>query len=122
MTLIAQLVAVAHKTDGSLARVLGNGKVWLLAFVYFAVVSGLYGVSFWLPTIIKATGVADPLQVGFISAIPWAFGVVAMVFVARSADRRLEHRWHTALSCVAGAVGLLISVAFHADVLLSMAC
>jgi nitrate/nitrite transporter NarK len=101
--------------------VLGNGKVWLLAFVYFAVVSGLYGVSFWLPTIIKAMGVADPLRVGFISAIPWAFGVVSMILVARSADRHLEHRWHTALSCVAGAVGLLVSVAFHSDVMLSMA-
>ena len=121
--LIARDIAAeeSRKADGSLGSVLGNGKVWLLAFVYFAVVSGLYGVSFWLPTIIKAMGVADPLRVGFISAIPWAFGVVAMILVARSADRHLEHRWHTALSCVAGAVGLLVSVAFHSDVMLSMA-
>jgi len=34
------------------------------------VVSGLYGISFWLPTIIKAMGIADPLQVGFVSTIP----------------------------------------------------
>jgi len=121
--LIARDIAAeeAHKDDGGLASVLGNGKVWLLAFVYFAIVSGLYGVSFWLPTIIKGMGVADPLQVGFISAVPWTFGVVAMFLVARSADRRLEHRWHTAAACVAGAAGLLISVAFHADVMLSMA-
>jgi len=110
----------SHKADGSLANVLANGKVWLLAFVYFAVVSGLYGVSFWLPTIIKAMGVSDPLQVGFVSMIPWAFGIVAMVLVARSADARREYRWHTAASCLTGAVGLLISVAFHADVMLSM--
>ncbi len=122
-SLIARDVAAeeSHKADGGLGSVLGNGKVWLLAFVYFTVVSGLYGVSFWLPSIIKAMGVADPLQVGFISAVPWAFGVVAMVLVARSADQRLEHRWHTAAPCVAGAAGLLISVAFHADVMLSMA-
>ena len=121
--LIARDIAAeeSNKADGSLGSVLGNAKVWLLAFVYFAVVSGLYGVSFWLPTIIKAMGVADPLQVGFISAIPWSFGVVAMYLVAHSADKRMEHRWHTALSCVAGAAGLLISVAFHADVILSMA-
>ena len=121
--LIARDIAAeeTHKADGNLGSVLGNGKVWLLAFVYFAVVSGLYGVSFWLPTIIKAMGVADPLHVGFISAIPWAFGVVAMILVARSADKHLEHRWHTAVSCVAGAVGLLVSVAFHSDVMLSMA-
>ena len=110
----------SHKADGSLASILGNAKVWLLAFVYFAMVAGLYGVSFWGPTIIKSLGVADPLQVGLIGAVPWAFGVAAMYFVARSADRRLEHRWHTALSCVAGAAGLLISVAFHADLVLAM--
>ena len=121
--LIARDIAAeeSHKSDGGLGSVLSNGKVWLLAFVYFSVVSGLYGVSFWLPTIIKAMGVADPLRVGFISAIPWAFGVVAMVVVARSADARHEYRWHTAVSCAAGAAGLLASVAFHADVMLSMA-
>src|SRR6201996_7147691 len=73
--LIARDIAAeeSHKADGSLSSVLSNGKVWLLAFVYFAIVSGLYGVSFWLPTIIKAMGVTDPLQVGFVSAVPWAF-------------------------------------------------
>jgi D-galactonate transporter len=121
--LIARDIAAEEsgKADGSLASVLSNAKVWLLAFIYFAIVSGLYGVSFWLPSIIKAMGVADPLQVGFISVIPWAFGIVAMYLMARSADIRHEYRWHTAVSCVAGAVGLLISVAFHADVILSMA-
>ena len=111
----------SRKADGNLAAVLADGKVWLLAFVYFAVVSGLYGVSFWLPTIIKAMGVSDPLQVGFVSAVPWIFGIVAMIIVARSADARQEYRWHTAVSAVVGAAGLLISVAFHADVMLSMA-
>jgi len=111
----------SHKADGGLASVLGNGKVWLLAFVYFAVVSGLYGVSFWLPTIVKAMGIADPLRVGFVSMIPWAFGIVAMYVVAHSADARQEYRWHTAVSCVVGAVGLMLSVAFHSDVTLSMA-
>ena len=121
--LIARDIAAeeSRKADGSMAGVLGNAKVWLLAFVYFTVVSGLYGVSFWLPTIIKAMGVSDPLRVGFVSAVPWAFGVVAMILVARDADKRQEYRWHTAAASLAGAAGLLISVAFHADVLLAMA-
>jgi len=110
----------SHKSDESLARVLANPKVWLLSLVYFGIVSGLYGVSFWLPSIIKAMGVADPLDIGLISAVPWAFGVVAMYLIARSADRLRESRWHTAISCLLGAVGLEISVAFHGDVWLSM--
>jgi len=66
-------------------------------------------------------GVSDPLQVGFVSAVPWAFGIVAMIVVARSADARDEYRWHTAVSCLVGASGLLVSVAFHSDVTLAMA-
>ena len=120
--LIARDIAAeeSHKEDGSLGRVLSDGKVWLCAFIYFAIVSGLYGVTFWLPTIIKELGIPDPLQVGLIGAVPWAFGIAAMYLMARSADRRHEYRWHTAVSCVASAVGLVISVAFHADALLAM--
>ncbi len=121
--LIAREIAAeeSRKADGSLAKVLSDGKIWLLAFVYFAIVSGLYGVTFWLPTIIKELGVPDPLQVGLIGAVPWAFGIAAMYLMARSADRRHEYRWHTAVSCVVAALGLVISVAFHADVMLAMA-
>ena len=111
----------SRKADGGLASVLSDAKVWLLAFIYFAIVSGLYGVTFWLPTIIKGLGVADPLRAGLIGAVPWAFGIVAMFLMARSADRRHEYRWHTAVSCVVAAGGLLIGVAFHADVMLAMA-
>ena len=100
--LVARDIAAeeAAKVDGNLGRVLADGRVWLLALVYFAIVSGLYGVTFWLPTLIKGLGVADPLQVGLIGAVPWAFGIAAMFFAARSADRRQEYRRHTAVSCV----------------------
>jgi MFS family permease len=111
----------SQKFDDRFLKVLGNWKVWAFAFVYFALVSGLYGVSFWMPSIIKSIGVADPLDVGLISAIPWAFGVVAMWFVARNSDRMRESRWHTAISAVVGAGGLLMSVVFAHDVVLAMA-
>jgi len=121
--LIARDIAAeeARKADGGLATVLSDRQVWLLAFVYFAMVSGLYGVTFWMPTIIKELGVPDPLEVGLIAAVPWAFGIAAMYLMARSADRRHEYRWHTALACLASAAGLVTSVAFHADTLLAMA-
>jgi len=121
--LIARDIAAeeAQKADGGLAKVLSDRQVWLLAFVYFAMVSGLYGVTFWLPTIVKELGVPDPLEVGLIVAVPWAFGIAAMYLMARSADRRREYRWHTALACLASAAGLVTSVAFHADTLLAMA-
>ena len=49
------------------------------------------------------------------------FGVVSMYLVARSADRRLEYRWHSAVAAVVGAAGLVLSVSFHGNGALAMA-
>ena len=111
----------ANKEEFSILRALTSIKVWHMALIYLCFVSGLYGISFWLPTIIKAFGVTDTLDVGLLSAIPWTFGVVAMYFSAKSADLRNERRWHAIGAGIAGAIGLSLSVVFHDDTVLSMA-
>ncbi|GLU35402.1 MFS transporter [Trinickia caryophylli] len=111
----------ADKHDMPLAAVLASPRVWLMSLIYFSFVTGLYGVSFWLPTIIKATGVADAFIIGLLSAIPFAAAVVTMLIVARSADKRRERRWHVALPALAGAVGLILSVGWAHDTGLAMA-
>ena len=86
-------------------QVLTSRAFWLMSLIYFSFVMGLYGVSFWLPTIIKATGVTDALIIGLLSAIPFAAAVVAMLLVSRSADRSRERRWHIAIPAFVGRVG-----------------
>jgi D-galactonate transporter len=119
---IARDIAADKATheETSTSQVLRQPWIWLFAFADFCFVSGLYGVSFWLPSLIKALGVADPLDVGLISTIPWTFGIIAMYLTARSADRRSERRWHTAIAGLVGALGFVISVAFHAQPVWSM--
>jgi D-galactonate transporter len=121
--LIAHEVAAdgQGKDESRIIGVLANPRVWLLSAVYFCFVSGLYGISFWLPSIIKAIGVKSALDIGLVSAIPWTFGVVAMYFAARSADSRLEYRWHCAVGALVGAAGLLASVAFSSNTVMAMA-
>ncbi len=109
------------KVDAPIVAVLTQGRVWLMGLIYFSFVMGLYGISFWLPTIIKQTGIADALKIGLLSAIPWAFAVVAMVLVARHADRTGERRWHIAIPGLLGAVGLVLSVLWRNDTTLAMA-
>jgi len=111
----------SEKQHASIFSVMTSGRVWLMALIYFSYVMGLYGVSFWLPTIIKAMGVADPLQIGLMSAIPYGVAVIAMLLVARSADRLRERRWHVAIPGLLGAVGLLLSVLWSHDTVLAMA-
>jgi D-galactonate transporter len=110
----------ATKTHSRIGSALASGRTWLFAAIYFLLVFALYGISFWLPTIIKAVGVKDALQIGILSAIPWAAGCIAMILVARSSDRSGERRWHVALPTLLGAIGFIISVQFSQNIALSM--
>jgi len=110
----------AGKEEHSLGTVLASGRVWLMSLIYLSFVMGLYGVSFWLPTIIKATGVTDAFSIGLLSAIPFAVAVVVMIVVARSADQRRERRWHVAIPGLAGALGLVLSVGWAHNTMLAM--
>lgn len=109
------------KEDHNVLAVMGSGRVWLCAAIYFSYVMGLYGVSFWMPSIIKAMGYADPLDIGMISAIPYGVSVVVMLLVANSADRSGERRWHVAIPGFVGAIGLAMSVVWSKDPVLAVA-
>jgi len=110
----------AHKEDPPIGTVMSSPRVWLMSAIYFCFVMGLYGVSFWLPTIIKQTGVKSALDIGLLTAIPYGCAVVGMVLVAFSADRTGERRWHIAIPAIAGALGLLLSVQWHDSTALAM--
>jgi D-galactonate transporter len=95
-----------HHGIGSIIR---DGRVWLLSAVSFCSVIGMYGIVFWLPTIIKATGVERPLQVGLLTMIPYGAAAVVMNLAGRSSDRSGERRWHLALSTIASGLGLIFA-------------
>jgi D-galactonate transporter len=117
-----QIAAEAEeKHEATLAQTFGDGRVWLASLIYFSFVMGLYGVGFWLPTLIKGTGVKSVLDIGLLSAIPYLAATVAMVLIARRSDRQRERRWHVAIPAFLGAIGLCLSVSFAGDTLLAMA-
>jgi MFS transporter, ACS family, tartrate transporter len=85
---------------------LRSGRVWLLALVYFGLNTVSYGVSLWLPTLIRSlTGVGN-FTIGVLSAIPYVAAAGAMVAVGSHSDRSGERRWHTAVPAFAGALAL----------------
>ena len=109
------------KLHAPIGKVLADPRVWLMSLIYFSFVMGLYGVSFWLPTIIKAMGVKDTLNIGLLTAIPFGSAVVAMVLVSRSADRTGERRWHIVIPALLGAAGLVLSAVLGQNSVLAMA-
>ncbi|WP_107314239.1 MFS transporter [Burkholderia metallica] len=93
---------IAHVSIGSF---IGDRRLWLMASIYFCVVLGQYGLTFWLPTIIRRSGVADPLWVGVFTAIPYLCAIIALPLVGASADRHRERRLHLAIPMLVSAVG-----------------
>lgn len=101
---------VAHDNSHKVAHVsirsfIGDGRLWLMASIYFCVVLGQYGLTFWLPTIIRKSGVADPLWVGIFTAIPYLCAIIALPLVGASADRHRERRLHLAIPMLVAAAG-----------------
>jgi D-galactonate transporter len=93
----------------SLGGVLTDARVWMMSAIYFCFVMGQYGLTFWMPTLVKATGVKDNLTTGLLSAIPFLVAVVAMILCGRSADRHRERRWHLVMPALCGAVGFVVA-------------
>ena len=108
------------KVDHALSGVFGNPRVWLMAAIYFCCMRGLYGISFYLPTLIKAAGVKDAMDVGLLTAIPYGCAVVAMLAIAKSADRTRERRWHFTVASALGGLGLLLATVYGDNVALAM--
>ena len=95
---------------GLLRQALCSARVWLLALIYFCLVLGLYGVSFWLPQIVNDLKQGGLVATGLLSALPYLLAAPAMVAVARHSDLRHERRWHIVGSAAAGGAGLVFLV------------
>lgn len=90
---------IASEEDGKVTHhsakdFLADRRLWLLTGIYFFIVMGQYGITFWLPTIIRNAGVSDLTHVGLLAGIPYAVALITLPFVGRSSDRTLARRLH----------------------------
>ncbi len=99
--------ATASHGHHSMSSAITSGRVWTFAFIYFAIVMSFYGITFWLPQIVKSFSGMDDFVVGCIAAIPWIAATICMVISSRHSDITKERRWHVAVSAVGGAAGLI---------------
>ena len=85
-----------------------NPRVLAIALIYFGAVAVNYGLSFWLPQIVKAFGLNNA-QTGFVTAIPYVIGTIGMVYWGRRSDRLGERKGHMAIALIAAAGGIAVS-------------
>lgn len=87
-------------------RVLADPKALTLAAVFFLTGVPSYGLSLWLPQIVKGFGVSH-IVTGLLSAAPFVFGCVAMVYWGRRSDARQERVWHTMVPAAVAGIALI---------------
>jgi D-galactonate transporter len=102
----------------SVMEVLLNLRVLGLSLVYFGAVATNYGLSFFLPQIVKSFGL-NVFLTSLVSAAPYVVGTIGMIWWGLHSDRRLERRLHAALPLFIAAAGIAVSTAF-ADPVLKM--
>jgi ACS family tartrate transporter-like MFS transporter len=116
--LAAENRAREHVSPAGILASLYDPRVLAMSLVYFGVVACLYGVQFWLPTIVKGFGVSIAMT-GWINAIPYLVGFVGMIWWGMRSDAHMERTRHLAITLAAAAIGVGVS-AFLNDPLLKM--
>jgi ACS family tartrate transporter-like MFS transporter len=96
--------AVATHGHSTLRAALVQPRVWALAVAYFGIVLALYGLTFWLPSLINSYGV-DLRYTGWIAALPFLCGAPFMVWWGRRSDRSGERVVHLIVVAVLGFAG-----------------
>lgn len=90
-------------------EVFANPTNYLVAYLFFAAICCNYLLFFWLPTIVRESGVESLIQVGILSALPLVCGCVGAISISWSSDVLRERRWHLTFCFVLMAASLLAS-------------
>ncbi|MEO3857134.1 MFS transporter [Acrocarpospora sp. B8E8] len=119
--------SAARRARGALKdmrEALTSGRVWALAFSFFAIVFGLYPIAFFLPTMIssltESLGENAAVDSVLLAGIPSAVAILAMLAWSRVAARTSAVTATTVPMAVGGA-GLLLATFTHDGLLFIVA-
>jgi MFS transporter, ACS family, tartrate transporter len=90
----------------SLMKAFADPRVIALSAIYLMSVTANYGVTFFMPQIVKGMGLSN-LMTGFVSAVPYIIGMIGLVLWGWSSDRSNERRWHLIVASLLGGIGLI---------------
>ena len=90
-------------------KLLADRQILLFCFLFFTIAQNVYGVTFWLPTMIRGLGDLSDIQVGLLNSIPWLIAIVAMYSFAVMAGKWLSPHIWLSISLLIAAAGLFVS-------------
>ncbi|UZK67683.1 MFS transporter [Sphingomonas sp. M1-B02] len=101
--------AVKNPGSDHALRAAVNPRVLLLGLTFLGYPLAAYGLSYWLPTVVRDMGVGNTAN-GLLNALLWLLVAVALWLVPRDAARRSHSRWHAVVPPLIGAAALILSV------------
>jgi sugar phosphate permease len=102
----ARKTAIGHI---SLWKLLRHKDIWVLALIYSGASAAGSTMSVWAPQLLKTFDLSAQ-QIGLVNAIPYGIASLLMILWGRSSDRTGERRWHTAMTLLLIAAGLLMTL------------
>ena len=105
-----------------LVDVIVDPKFYGLATMAITLLACIAGLSLWMPSIIRASGVTNLFEVGLYAAIPSLLASVCQQLNARHSDRTGERRWHAAIPTLMAAAGFACLPFASGNLPIAMAC
>lgn len=104
----------ANQPKAKLADVLMNVTLWKLAAVYMCVQAAVQTAQLYMPRLFRAMdfGLSDS-DIGWVMAIPYAVGFIALPLWGMSSDRTGERKWHSALPMAAVSITFVVMALTH---------
>jgi sugar phosphate permease len=87
-----------------------NPRTILLCAIYLFIVTGYYGLTFFLPSITALMKDTSVTTQTIVTTMPYILGFFAMLINGAHSDRVRERRWHTALPILMGGVAMILSI------------
>ncbi len=113
-----------HSDDAARHRfrdAFGNVNIWCLVVANFCNLCTLYGIQFWLPTIIERAVHTTVFITGLVAAGLTLIPCTVLILNARHSDRTGERRWHATVAFLTTFAGLAISGTFSGNAYIALA-
>jgi ACS family tartrate transporter-like MFS transporter len=90
----------------SALEALRDREVLKLCLIYFLWITGFWGFSYWMPTVLKDASGWSNARVGQAFGAVMLVSLVASVYTGHSSSKRNEKRWHGAGHMFLAAIGM----------------
>jgi len=101
---------------------LRHPKVLLLALAYFCIVTGSYGVEFFLPSILQQWYSLEFDAITWLVILPPIVALAGQLFVGWNSDRTKERHFHVVVPIALGALALALAPLTQGHLFLTIAC